>query len=829
MDKTEFIPERYLGLSPNQDYVLTDYIGAGKIGMVFRAKSERTGLSLACKVIREGGLRAGWERELEKVRKLQAVPHVVEYRDHGSDFDREHRPYYWVFFDFIDGRNLREVLADPTFTLTMPFVESVLRAVLNVLHACATEGIIHGDLHAGNILIKRPDRRILNSKRTVYVSDFGYGGSHNELKPKDDFMELAAIIRDLLSRLTPSELNARDKNLHALLLEFCRKRIRDAGRTPGLKVERVFNEFEDLCRKAERQSATGSGEDDDQNKKPTDYLWAEALGTRIQEWKNLFVPDFLAANDLLSRTTTVLTGARGCGKTMSFRRLTKLMDAIIGEPSGVSGAGNFVGFYLNCRDLTDAFPWVPNDLKAAGERQVMHFFHLAWLAEVCKAIAYVDQDEAMDYHWLENWFALLYDGRFVKASTGEKVLAHVRSFIEMEKERSRIAPLGKDDSVGWPLARTDLLDSFFAEMGPHVAWLDKSPVFLFLDDYTIPLVPRAIQLALNPIIFRRRSDLFFKVSTEAANSFVASGPRKKPLELHHDFLLLDLATESLHQKQAEKEYLLDSIFRPRIRRHAPFAASQFGLEDILGRTPYDNNELAWQMRRGLGSDEKQKVCYHGKGVFVGLWTSDIRTMVEMFNDMLREANGQISAETPTISREIQDRCVRNQGGEMMTFTQSIRDYELWKQTRGHKDRAENFGNHLKSIVEAFIAVSRYELLEGRVVGNQGRESPRQAFRIEVVDSFEPDRAVRGYLEGLVRYHIFLQDWRGKSQRGMLTPRLYLNRVFLPYGGLTLSSHDHIQLKNSELMQLLGRPAQFLDYWKRKRSRHEGGGQQQLTL
>lgn len=817
MNKTEFNPEKYIGLTPDGDYVLTEYIGAGKVGMVFRATSERTGLVLACKVIQEGGLRDGWQRELEKVRKLQGVPHVVEYRDHNAAYDRDNRPYSWVFFDFIDGKNLADTLNQPDFDLTMSFVESILRAVLHVLHACGTEGIIHGDLHPGNILIKNPDRRILNSKPTVYLSDFGYGGSHNAIKPKDDFLQLAAIMNDLLGRIAPSKLNARDKSLHALLAEFSRKRIRDAGRTAGLTAERLFAEFDDLSHRAERQSAMGAPDDGDQNKKPTDYLWAEALGTRIQEWKNLFVPGFLAANDLLARTNTVLTGARGCGKTMSFRRLTKLMDAIIGEPSGVPGAESFVGFYLNCRDLTDAFPWVPNDLTSRAESQVIHFFHLAWVAEVCKTLAYTDPGEADDYSWLENWFGKLYGEQLRRAGTGEKVLARLRSFVEEEKERSRITRLGEADEGTWPLGRTDVMDRLFSDMSTHVKWVGKLPVFLFLDDYTIPVVPRAIQLALNPIIFRRRSDLFFKVSTEAANSFVASGVRRKPLELHHDFVLLDLATESLHQKETEKAVLLDSVFRPRIKRHAAFSASDFVLEDVLGKTPYDNNELAWQMRRGPGSDSRQRIYYHGKSVFVGLWTSDIRTMVEMFNDMLREANGVITSDSPVISREIQDRCMRNQGGELMTFTQSIRDYELWKQTKGHKSRAEKFGNHLKSIVEAFIGVARHELLNGTLVGNQGRENPRQAFRIEVVDSFEPDPRVRGYLAGLVRYHVFLQDWRGKSQRGMLTPRLYLNRMFLPYGGLTLSSHDHIQLKNTELMALLEKPTEFLDYWKRKRA------------
>ncbi|MEI9897581.1 MAG: protein kinase [Chthoniobacter sp.] len=790
-------------------------LGKGKIGRVYRAENSRTGRTLACKIIREGGLSDGWERELEKVRKLTGIPNVVQYHDHGSDFDAEQRPYHWVIFDFVDGDNLKKLVGKQAFTVTISFVESLISTLLDVLHACSVVGVVHGDLHAGNLLVAKPDIRIRNSRPTVLVSDFGYGGSHNNKRPKDDYQELAAIISDLLVRIDTHALNPRDKILHSLLLDFTKKRIRDTGRTSGLNPDRLHNEFDELCKKAERQSAMGTNEDDAGNRKPADYLWAEALGSRIEEWKNLFVPNFLAANDLLARTNTVLTGARGCGKTMSFRRLTKLMDSIIGEPSGVPGAGAFTGFYLNCRDLSDAFPWVPQELKPPGEVQVIHFFHLAWLSEVLKTLAFVDQKSSADYAPLEGWFSDLYGDRFIKTAIDEDILAHLRAFVEQDKERCHVASLGKGALEDWPLGRFDFLDQLFDRLVKILPWLATHPIYLFLDDYTIPVVPKAIQLALNPIIFRRRSEIFFKVSTEAANSFIPTGPNKKPLELHHDFALLDLATESLHQDEADKAYLLDQIFRPRIRRHHNLSHHDYGLEDVLGITPYSNNELAWQMRKGVG-DDKQRVMYHGKRVFVGLWTSDIRTMVEMFNDMLREANGSVDSDRPLIAKELQDRCIRNQGGEMMTFTQSIRDYELWKLTSGKRDRAEKFGLHLKTIVEAFIAVSRYELLEGKTVGNQGRDNPRQAFRIEVVDSFAPDRAVRGYLDGLVRYHIFLQDWRGKSQRGMLTPRFYLNRVILPYGGLTLSSHDHIQLKNVELNSLLGEPNKFLDYWKKKR-------------
>ena len=43
---------------------------------------------------------------------------------------------------------------------------------------------------------------------------------------------------------------------------------------------------------------------------PGDYLYAEALGYRADEWRILFVPEILGSRDLLSKNITILTGAR---------------------------------------------------------------------------------------------------------------------------------------------------------------------------------------------------------------------------------------------------------------------------------------------------------------------------------------------------------------------------------------------------------------------------------------------------------------------------------------------------------------------------------------
>ena len=108
-------------------------------------------------------------------------------------------------------------------------------------------------------------------------------------------------------------------------------------------------------------------------------------------------------------------------------------------------------------------------------------------------------------------------------------------------------------------------------------------------------------------------------------------------------------------------------------------------------------------------------------------------------------------------------------------------------------------------------------------------APKQAFRVEIVDQFDVPVDLQDNLHGLLRWHIFLQDWRGKSVRGMITPRLYLNRILLPYANLTFSTHDSISLRNSDFVRLLRDPKTFLKYWEKEKRRHAGVAGEQPGL
>jgi hypothetical protein len=134
-----------------------------------------------------------------------------------------------------------------------------------------------------------------------------------------------------------------------------------------------------------------------------------------------------------------------------------------------------------------------------------------------------------------------------------------------------------------------------------------------------------------------------------------------------------------------------------------------------------------------------------------------------------------------------------------------------KQELGEYSLTGTYGDHLKAVVEAFVAAATRLLLGPTYVmrnGSSRREVPRMAFRIEIIDEFRIDGLAQEIYRDLIRYGLFMRDSRGKSVRGAFVPRLYLRRLLLPFATLALSKRDSVPLTSGEFTQLLLNPDNF---------------------
>jgi Tol biopolymer transport system component/tRNA A-37 threonylcarbamoyl transferase component Bud32 len=154
-------------------YHITAEIGAGGMGVVYRAHDSRLGRDVAVKVSAER-FSERFEREARAVAALNH-PNICTLHDIGPDY---------LVMELVEGETLAAVLAQrPRSSPGLPLDETlrVARQIASALDAAHDAGIVHRDLKPGNIKIK--------DDGTVKVLDFGLAKIHGATEPASHDIE----------------------------------------------------------------------------------------------------------------------------------------------------------------------------------------------------------------------------------------------------------------------------------------------------------------------------------------------------------------------------------------------------------------------------------------------------------------------------------------------------------------------------------------------------------------------------------------------------------------------------------------------------------------
>jgi hypothetical protein len=809
-------------------------------------------------------LKPGWDVELKKVMSLELVEGVVHFHHLGTAqivHEDVTRLCQFTVWDYIDpGANLKQYLARAN-KIPASFLLAVVERILHVLHACEAQGVVrHGDLHSGNILIGNESRAILDDslepRAPIYVSDFGYGATGGITTPKDDYQGLARIINEMIPRVEYATatathrqiLQAMQRDLGKLLNE-----VTGTERRSPLELLRLLVEIRRSAQAGARAGAMPASNASEsipasgaETPSVGQFQVSEMIGERWEWWKRLFVPTVPARSKILALDIpTVVTGPRGCGKTMLFRRLSERLIVECGEVPELPVRDRFAALYVNANDFADAFARFPEHPTSKDEARLICYANLCVLGDLltvqsARAGRLSEKPTDALLELVQRW---LLPDTFNILVVGEDRLERYRAVLEQHK-------------WSFPHSEPDALFPGYAEMAQHrwlprfvqqaracCPWMTGRAILLFVDDFSTPRVSESMQRVLNRLFLQRSPEFLAKVATEAWGTFIPEDSSGKNLQDGDDYQLVDIGEESLFLPDAERLAFLSAVFSRRLESDVRVPQGKTSLNALLGRLNLSKTEFARRLRLTLQEQEQAeqtivtassrrrgrsrgRVQYFGEDVFSNLWSGDTRTMIQLVSDVIDQASegrtrtGSLPQIITPVDPAVQDRAFRNRGGEWLnshtrnepTNPQKVKaELEHLKETRRDYSLKGTYGDHLKAVVEAFVAAATRLLLGPTYVIKDGasrREVPRMAFRIEIIDEFRVDGLTQEIYRDLIRYGLFMRDSRGKSIRGAFVPRLYLRRLLLPFATLALSKRDSVPVTCSEFTQLLLDPDSF---------------------
>lgn len=784
------------------DIVIQHLVKSGNDGHVFKGHSDSLGRDWACKIIPRSNLVLGegaepaWKAEVLKANSLTNTTvvkfeQIEEWIDEAAGVD-----CIVLISEFIEGADLKEFIAKNKGLIVVPFAMNFLATALNLFNEMKVREITHGDLHTGNILVQDKSEYDLVSPRHVFrITDFGVAEATSDRRFKDDFDQLADVLRQLLEQVNYATSSPHDKFLfNALNNQFLARHLVEHNPTLdplARNPRRLFERLQELNSEFER-SAGGAIP---QLVTPFDFLSCEQIGDEPSLLKALYSELFLGLREIESRNNVVVTGPRGCGKSTVFKSLSlrhklRVNDAAPDETS-------YIGVYYRCDDLYFAFPRYEKPTRDEALDLPVHFVTATLLSELLESVERWALTHCEDEFRLgesraaqKMWVSL--DIKPPK-QPGSETLRAVSTELQRQRRRSaekhRFAHDPKH-TIGECFG-VDVLQRTCAALAESFSFLHSRPFYFFIDDYSSPKVTKALQENLNRVFMQRTSVCFFKLSTESPVSFSKSDIDQKIYVETREFILHNLGLVYLHADTQPKLEFIEDVFRRRLSAPAKgYPVKE--LEELLGTDPSQNfNEDARQLRAG------KKPEFWGKETLCRLCSGDIHYLISLVRDMVVLMEGQKEFErdqsVPRVSPRIQNKAIREAAGIFLKNLRSIPKH----------------GDQLVAIVTAFGNVA-HSFLKFRDSRNEVGSPPHQASRIEPYEPFTLSEAAEQLYDELLRYSVFIEDFRGKSRRGKVVPRLYLRRFLIPHFNLTFSLRDSVELEPADFELFLIQPSKLED-------------------
>src|SRR5262245_27519137 len=189
-------------------YRILDQLGAGGMGVVYRAQDVKLGRQVALKVLPAGTTSAeeAVERFRREARTASSLNHPNICTIYGFD---EHEGQLYLAMELLDGEPLDKKLSGRPLDLKM--LLEIGAQVADALDAAHTEGILHRDIKPANIFItRRGPVKVLDFGLAKLSPEYRRSGRHpldarNETSPPEHFTSVVGTTVGTIAYMSPEQ------------------------------------------------------------------------------------------------------------------------------------------------------------------------------------------------------------------------------------------------------------------------------------------------------------------------------------------------------------------------------------------------------------------------------------------------------------------------------------------------------------------------------------------------------------------------------------------------------------------------------------------------
>lgn len=796
-----------------RDYRITRDLGRGFYGAAYVAErgtfAKKHVLKISPVEFYDFFQKPSFEEETDlHARLAQDAMHVVGIDDRFDDdvefADGSVIRCHVTVLEFVNGDLLRDYI-DGKIAAGSAAVSQIAIDLLRIRSEFVANQLNHNDLHAENLIVEKirlEARRPNAIDDTIRVKAIDLGSISDESKSSidriGDLHFIAKHVDHLLDRLlsSPIELEDRDFRTALALQRLVHGLSANAQNLRSPNPDDLIRQIEEAYYRASRHWRPWSTPLS--LKSFGDHYNAQTL----ESWdvpRLLVDPDGLWLAEVSKPGPQIITGMRGCGKTMLLRALD--IHARAAQHEGETGdtalervsGDHFVGLFVSAQRLLD----LRHSMYKLEHRLTRLFVNYA--LQAARALLHLKDIDS----------TALVPGAHVKLAgavadylDGADELRQTVSVEDLEARLERIAVLTTQGDETYLVKQAPVqVFSHLAEQLRACSHVFASSTVLFLldDVSTRYLELDRIAELLSALLFQSPVCAFkFTSEWQTIELGLQSPGRNHPIRVDRDLAVFDLGADVFQAINADKERGNEFVARI-LQQRAKFHVShpnKHGPRELLGDVSLE--QVAREIAASNSTSKERKQAYRGLSCLTSVCVGDIGDVIKLYEEILKRAAGRKGQASIPIPESIQSDC--------FLALSSRRLYDLDRRTGRFKNHALAFAGAAHEL----LARSYRQSLKLK------KNSPRlrQYSSIYVRVTADDEASLRQQIDGLrdlIDAGVFVYTGgsprtKTKDSNPIQQFKLSYRKIYGLAAFIGLADRDRFELSGSDLHEWLDSPA-----------------------